>query len=55
LDQAALTILHLASPFNPFPATLAKHYSRLRFAYQWDFVAGTLQTGAASPITAAGH
>lgn len=47
LDQAALTILRLASPFNPFPAELATQYSRLRFAYQWDFVAGTL-TGAAA-------
>jgi protein TonB len=47
LDQAALTILRLASPFNPFPATLAAQYARLRFAYQWDFVAGTLQTRAA--------
>ena len=49
LDQAALTILHLASPFNPFPAALAEHYSRLRFAYQWDFVAGALQTSATAP------
>ena len=55
LDQAALTILRLASPFNPFPAALAKRYSRLRFAYQWDFVAGTLQTHAAAPVAAAGH
>jgi protein TonB len=46
LDEAALTILKLASPFDPFPADLASVYSRLRFAYQWEFVAGTLQTGA---------
>ena len=51
LDQAALTILRLASPFNPFPAELANEYSRLRFAYQWDFVAGTL-TSAAVPGSA---
>jgi protein TonB len=56
LDQAALTILQLASPFDPFPADLANEYSRLRFAYQWEFVAGALQTGAvtASSDTAAG-
>jgi protein TonB len=56
LDQAALTILKLASPFDPFPAELAGEYSRLRFAYQWEFVAGTLQTGAvtASSDTATG-
>jgi protein TonB len=46
LDQAAMTILRLASPFDPFPADLAADYSQLRFAYQWDFVAGALQTGA---------
>jgi protein TonB len=46
LDQAAMTILRLASPFDPFPADLASEYAQLRFAYQWDFVAGALQTGA---------
>jgi protein TonB len=46
LDQAALTILKLASPFEPFPAALSADYSQLRFAYQWDFVAGALQSGA---------
>lgn len=46
LDEAALTILKLASPFEPFPADLATGYSQLRFAYQWDFVAGSLQSGA---------
>ena len=40
LDEAALTILKLASPFEPFPADLAQGYAQLRFAYQWDFVAG---------------
>jgi protein TonB len=56
LDQAALTILKLASPFDPFPADLAGEYARLRFAYQWEFVAGTLETGAvtASSDTATG-
>lgn len=46
LDQAAMTILKLASPFDPFPADLAAEYAQLRFAYQWEFVAGALQTGA---------
>jgi protein TonB len=46
LDEAALTILKLASPFDPFPTDLATEYARLRFAYQWDFVAGTVQAGA---------
>ena len=46
VDEAALTILRLASPFDPFPPALASTYARLRFAYQWDFVAGTVQAGA---------
>jgi protein TonB len=46
LDEAALTILKLASPFDPFPPDMATEYARLRFSYQWDFVAGTVQSGA---------
>jgi protein TonB len=46
LDQAALQILKLASPFDPFPADLSADYSQLRFAYQWDFVGGALHSGA---------
>jgi protein TonB len=46
LDEAALTVLKLASPFDPFPPDMAAQYARLRFAYQWDFVAGQLQPGA---------
>lgn len=43
IDQAALSILRLASPFDPFPAELRKQYQELRFAYEWQFL------GAASP------
>ena len=50
LDQAALTILRLASPFDPFPPQLAHRYRVLRFVYEWQFVGGRLATGA---ITAA--
>jgi protein TonB len=49
LDEAALTILRLASPFEPFPAEIATQYQRLRFAYQWDFLAGTVQSAAVTP------
>jgi len=52
LDQAALTILKLASPFTPFPPDIAADFSRLRFAYQWDFVAGNLRGTAASAVDA---
>jgi protein TonB len=42
IDQAALSILRLASPFDPFPAELRKQYDELRFAYEWQFL-GTKQ------------
>lgn len=45
IDQAALQILKLASPFEPFPPALARRYSAVRFAYQWEFFGGQLGTG----------
>jgi periplasmic protein TonB len=40
IDQAALSILRLASPFDPFPPALRKRYEELRFAYEWQFLEG---------------
>jgi protein TonB len=40
IDQAALSILRLASPFDPFPTELRSDYTELRFAYEWQFVDG---------------
>ena len=37
LDQAAVDILKLASPFDPFPKELADRYRLLRFTYGWEF------------------
>jgi periplasmic protein TonB len=48
IDQAALSILRLASPFDPFPADLRKQYDELRFAYEWQFLEGT--SGAVAPV-----
>ena len=42
LDRAALDILKLATPFESFPAELARRYDVLRFSYEWEFVAGQL-------------
>lgn len=38
IDQAALGILKLSSPFDPLPQDLANRYKTLRFAYEWQFV-----------------
>lgn len=45
LDQAALDILKLASPFDPFPRELADKYRSLRFTYQWQFEGGAPRRG----------
>jgi protein TonB len=42
LDQAAIEILKLATPFEAFPQELAARHEVLRFAYEWQFVAGRL-------------
>jgi protein TonB len=45
LDQAALSILKVASPFDPFPPQLAHRYRTLRFVYEWQFVGGRVAAG----------
>jgi len=40
LDDAAMQILRLAAPFEPFPAELRGEYDVLRFAYEWHFSDG---------------
>src|SRR6266481_117729 len=50
LDNAALQILKLASPFDPFPPELAHEYRVLRFAYEWQFVGGRMRGGAVSAV-----
>ena len=46
IDAAALDILKLASPFDPFPPQLATRYRVLHFAYEWQFVGGRLGQGS---------
>lgn len=48
IDDAALQILRLASPFEALPAELARRYRTLRFAYEWQFNGGRLQGGSVS-------
>jgi protein TonB len=39
-DQAAMEILRIAAPFEPFPQRLRDDYDTLRFAYEWRFGQG---------------
>jgi protein TonB len=42
LDRAAIQILRMAAPFEPFPQAMAEQHDVLRFAYEWQFVGGEL-------------
>jgi len=37
IDQAAMEILKIAAPFEPFPEFLRRDYDVLRFTYEWQF------------------
>jgi protein TonB len=43
IDQAAIDIVRLGSPFDPFPAHIRAQYDVLRFAYEWRFLEGQIQ------------
>ena len=45
LDQAALDILKLASPFDPFPPDMAEKTRTLAFAYEFRFTGGGVAPG----------
>ena len=49
LDQAALAILRIASPFDPFPPNLASRYQILRFTYEWQFKGGRMRGSVRMP------
>jgi protein TonB len=42
LDHAAVSIVRLAAPFDPFPTAMRERYPFLRFAYEWQFLNGRL-------------
>ncbi len=50
LDAAALAILKLASPFDPFPPDLAARYRSLQFAYEWQFTGGRIARGPVAAV-----
>lgn len=46
LDQAAVAILKLAAPYEPFPPRLAKNHDALRLVYEWQFLGGEVEDGS---------
>jgi periplasmic protein TonB len=45
IDEAAMRILKLAAPFDPFPGDLASKHDEIRIAYEWQFLGGAAQGG----------
>ncbi len=40
IDEAAMRILKLASPYDPFPAVMNAKHDEIRIAYEWQFLGG---------------
>jgi protein TonB len=45
LDVAAVGIVKVAAPFDPFPPAMRERYPLLRFAYEWQFLQGRMSDG----------
>jgi protein TonB len=43
IDRAALRILQLAAPYDPFPRDLTAKHDQIRIAYEWQFLGGAAQ------------
>lgn len=43
LDEAAIRILKLAAPYDPFPSALGAKHDQIRIAYEWQFLDGAAQ------------
>jgi len=43
IDEAAMRILTLAAPFDPFPGELLAKHDEIRIAYEWQFLGGVSQ------------
>lgn len=46
IDEAAMRILKLAAPYDPFPADLAAKHDQIRIAYEWQFLDGAAQSSS---------
>ena len=45
LDQAAIDLVRLGSPYDAFPPAVRAQHDVLRFAYEWRFLAGRADAG----------
>ena len=43
IDEAAMRILKLASPYDPFPPELSSKHDEIKIAYEWQFLDGAAQ------------
>lgn len=43
IDDAAIRILTLAAPFDPFPRALSAKHDQIRIAYEWQFLGGAAE------------
>jgi protein TonB len=43
VDEAAMRILKLAAPFDPFPGELTAKHDEIRIAYEWQFLGGAAE------------
>jgi periplasmic protein TonB len=43
IDEAAMRILKLAAPYDPFSSTLSAKHDEIRIAYEWQFLGGSPQ------------
>jgi protein TonB len=43
IDEAAMRILKLAAPYDPFPSDLNAKHDEIRIAYEWQFLGGAAQ------------
>jgi protein TonB len=46
LDEAAMRILKMAAPYDPFPSELSAKHDEIRIAYEWQFLGGDSQGGS---------
>lgn len=55
IDEAAMRILKLAAPYDPFPRELNANHDEIRIAYEWQFLGGAPQGSSVFYADPAAH